>query len=92
MNYKSYLVEKNINLLKSNIILFYGENLGLLNVLKNKIKQNSKSASIAKFDQDEIVKDDKLLFNEALNISLFNDKKVIFIDQTNDKILDTIKK
>lgn len=92
MNYKSYLVEKNINLIKSNIILFYGENMGLLNVLKSKIKQNSKNASITKFDQDEIIRDEELLFNEALNISLFNDKKIIFIDQTNDKILDTIKK
>ncbi len=91
MNYKSYLVEKNINLLKSKIILFYGENLGLVNELKNKVKQNSKNASIIKFDQDEIIKDDKLFFSEALNISLFNDEKIIFIDHANDKILDTIK-
>ncbi len=92
MNYKSYLVENNINLLKGNIILFYGENLGLLNVLKDKIKLNSRKASIIKLDQHEIIKDEEILFNETLNISLFNDEKIIFIDQTNDKILEIIKK
>ena len=36
MIYKSYLIEGNIDLLKENIILFYGENLGLKDDLKNK--------------------------------------------------------
>ena len=34
MIYKSYLVEQNIDLLNNNIVLFYGENLGLKNDLK----------------------------------------------------------
>ena len=37
MIYKSYLVEANLDLLKNNIILFYGENYGLLNDLKKKL-------------------------------------------------------
>ena len=42
MIYKSYLVEKNIGLLKNKIVLFYGENLGLKNELKEKKKKNKK--------------------------------------------------
>ena len=34
MIYKSYLVEENINILKNNLVLFYGENLGLISILK----------------------------------------------------------
>ena len=29
MIYKSYLIEKNINSLKENLVLFYGENFGI---------------------------------------------------------------
>ena len=38
MIFKSYLVEENINLLKNQIVLFYGENIGLLEDFKDKIK------------------------------------------------------
>ena len=39
MQIKSYLVEQNIKILKTNITLFYGENLGL----KNEFKRNDKN-------------------------------------------------
>ena len=34
MIYKSYIVEDNINILKNNFTLFYGENLGLIDDFK----------------------------------------------------------
>ena len=37
MIYKSYIVEDNINILKNNFTLFYGENLGLIDDLKKKL-------------------------------------------------------
>ena len=40
MIYKSYLVEENIENLKNNISLFYGENIGLINHFKDKIKSS----------------------------------------------------
>lgn len=92
MIYKSYLAEKNIDLLKNNIILFYGENLGQKNDFKDKIKSNNTKAEILDFNQEDILKDEKLLFNEVLNISLFNEEKIFFINLTNDKILELIKK
>ena len=42
MIYKSYLVEENINIFKNNIVLFYGENLGLIEEFKQIILKDKK--------------------------------------------------
>ena len=91
MIYKSYLIEQNINLLDKNLFLFYGENLGLKNEFKDKIKFQNKNAEIINFSQDDIINNIDNFFNEILNISLFDEKKIYFINQVNDKILDAIK-
>ena len=91
MIYKSYLVEENLKLLKNNLNLFYGENLGLKYDLKGKIKNLNKNALIKNLNQEEILADDDKFFNELLNKSLFEDSKIFFIHQTNDKILELIK-
>ena len=41
MIFKSYLIDENLDLLKNNIVLFYGENIGLINEFK-KIKTPTK--------------------------------------------------
>lgn len=87
MIYKSYLLEKNINLLKNQITLFYGENLGLKDDFKNKIKEHFLNSEFIEFNQDEILKNETLFFNELNNISLFKTSKIFFITQVNDKIL-----
>ena len=92
MIYKSYLIEQNINLLDKNLFLFYGENLGLKNELKDKIKFQNKNAEIINLSQDDIISNIDNFFNEILHISLFDEKKIYFINQVNDKILDAIKK
>ena len=91
MIYKSYLIEQNISLLDKNLFLFYGENLGLKNELKDKIKFKNKKAEIINLSQDDIINNIDNFFNEVLNISLFDEKKIYFINQVNDKILDAIK-
>ncbi|MDC0858859.1 hypothetical protein OAP71_02485 [Pelagibacteraceae bacterium] len=91
MIYKSYLIEQNINLLDKNLFLFYGENLGLQSELKDKIKFKNKNAEIINLSQDDIISNIDNFFNEILNISLFDEKKIYFINQVNDKILDAIK-
>ena len=91
MIYKSYLIEQNINLIDKNLFLFYGENLGLKNELKDKIKFQNKKAEIINLSQDDIINNIDNFFNEVLNISLFDEKKIYFINQVNDKILDIIK-
>ena len=92
MIYKSYLIEQNINLLDKNLFLFYGENLGLKNELKDKIKFQNKNAEIINLSQDDIINNIDNFFNEILNISLFDEKKIYFIYHVNDKILEAIKK
>jgi DNA polymerase-3 subunit delta len=92
MIYKSYLIEQNINLIDKNLFLFYGENLGLKNELKEKIKFKNKNAEIINLSQDDIINNIDNFFNEIFNISLFNEKKIYFINQVNDKIFDAIKK
>lgn len=79
MIYKSYLIEQNIEKLKEKLILFYGENLGLKNDLKKEIILKNKGAEIINFFQDEVIKNENLLFNEILNISLFDQKKFILL-------------
>ena len=71
MQFKSYLVENNINILDKNLNLFYGENLGLINEFKDKIKKISAKNKVLIFDQDEILKNQNLLMTEITNFSLF---------------------
>ena len=92
MIYKSYLVEQNLKILKNNILLFYGENFGLQNDFKNKIRTNYENAEIISFTQEEIFKNENTFYSEIFNISLFEQEKIYFIHQANDKILDIVKK
>ena len=56
MIYKSFLLEQNINNLKDNITLFYGENAGLKKDLQKKIKSNLPNSEKIIYFQDEILK------------------------------------
>ena len=91
MQYKSYLVEQNFKILEENLILFYGENLGLKIEFKDKIKHAFKSCEVISFNQDEILKNHNLLFNEIKNQSLFKKDKILIIDQSTDKIAPLIE-
>ena len=88
MIHKSYLIEQNFENLKNKIVLFYGENLGLIDEFKNEIIKRNKN--VLKFSQDEIIKND-IIFNEINNVSLFDDQKIIFIINVNDKFLNIVK-
>ena len=88
---KSYHLEKNINIPNKNIFLFYGENNGLKNYFKKKIKNNSEKIKTIFFFQQEILNNKEIFYNEILNISLFEDKKNFIVNDANDKILPTIE-
>ena len=92
MIFKSYLIEKNLEHLNKNLVLFYGENSGLKNELKKKIKHTNKIAEIINFFQEDIIKNENNFLSEIFNKSLFEQKKVYFINQSSDKILDVIQK
>ena len=91
MIYKSYLVEQNISILKNNIVLFYGENTGLINDLKENIIKNFSNCNIIKFNQEDILKNKNLLLNELHNISLFYQQKIFLIQDISDKALNIIE-
>ena len=88
---KSYIVEENIKTLKNKIVLIYGENIGLINDLKEKLKIEIAQNKIIKLLQDDIIKNPNLLINEIKNRSLFEEEKYIFIDNISDKILKILE-
>ena len=74
---KSFLIEQNINLIKDkNLVLFYGENLGLKNDFKKLIQYNSPECKLINFSQDEIIKNQEAFFSEISNLSLFEKKNL----------------
>ena len=91
MQYKSYILEENFNPVEK-IFLFYGENFGLKNEFKKKIKAKYKNSKIINYYQDEIIKDETIFLNEVNNFSLFEEEKIFFINQASDKILEIILK
>ena len=88
---KSYQVENDFNAIHNKIALFYGENLGLQNEFKETIKKINKQNKILNIDQEEILNSSQYLFDELNNQSLFEDIKIIIINNANDKILEIIK-
>ena len=91
MIFKSYILEQNIQPANNyKIFLFYGENQGLKKEFKKNLKIQNKNQEILNLFQDEIIKNKNILVNEINNKSLFNEKKIIFINQVNDKILDIV--
>lgn len=87
---KSYIVEKNLNLIDNHLVLFYGENLGLKNQFKDNIKNQKKNFKVIYYSQDEIIKNPDTFYNEIFNFSLFQEEKKIFVNDVNDKIFTLI--
>ena len=92
MIFKSYILENNLQTIENcKIFLFYGENQGLKKDFKEKLKSIYKKNDLLNFIQTDIIKNKEILLNEVSNKSLFNERKIIFIDQVNDKILDNFE-
>ena len=91
MIYKSYQVEQNINFIKEKLVLIYGENLSLIDDLKNEIKSSHKNFEINSYFQEDVIKDQENFFQNILNLSLFEKDKVFFINNATDKILPLVK-
>ena len=92
MIFKSFLLEQNINhITDKNLVLFYGENLGLINDFKKLIRLNFPEYKLINFNQEEIIKNQESFLTEISNLSLFEKKKIYYINDCNDKILEFIK-
>ncbi len=92
MIYKSYILEENFQSINNcKLFLFYGENHGLKKEFKDNLKIQNKNIEVLNLFQDEIIKNEDILINEIKNKSLFDEKKIIFINQASDKILELIE-
>ena len=89
---KSYIIEQNINsLAQYKMILFYGENQGIKKEFKDNLKTIHKNKEVLNLFQEEIIKAKDFLINEISSQSLFGEKKLIFINEANDKILNILE-
>jgi DNA polymerase-3 subunit delta len=90
---KSYeILKKDLNFLNS--FLIHGENTGLKqdivkSVIELKEKKNIKYKQF-KFEEEEIIKNQNDFFNLIFSGSLFDKKKVIFINRTTDRLFNLI--
>ena len=91
MIYKSYIIEENLDKLHNRMFLFFGENEGLQDQIKKKIKQKYNQNEIINYEQEEILKNENIIFNEILNISLFDKKKTFIINNVTDKMIFLIE-
>ena len=91
MIYKSYIIEKDISALDNiNGTLFYGENVGLKDDLKDLIKSQNKDAEQISFHQSDIQKNPNIIREQISNTSLFNNKKIIIVNDFTEKLKDNI--
>ena len=86
---KSYQI-KNININKNKFILFYGINEGFKKEEILNLIVKEKNENISKYEEKEILENSENFLNSILSKSLFEDKKIIIINQATDKILNLI--
>ena len=88
---KSYIVEQNLDILKNyHATLIYGQNNGIKDDVKQALKKRNKDSEIIIFFENDILKNKKILEHNITNESLFNETKIIFIQEASDKIYDVL--
>ena len=93
---KSYEIERKIpDLSKHNLLLLYGENIGLKKDIRSKIKidlnKKEQDIEILSFYENEIIDNEDDFYNSIYSGSLFSNKKMITINNGSDKILKLIE-
>ena len=84
----------NINNIKSNCYLFYGENEGLKTEAINIIKKSGFTKNFYRYEESEILNNYDNFLNEVTNKSFFEQDKLIIISRVSEKIytlIDEIK-
>ena len=87
---KAFEINK-INSIKKKYFLFYGENEGFKNqLIKEKFEVNFTN-EIYRYDEKDLLDNENLFFENILNKSFFETKKLIIISRASDKILKIIE-
>jgi len=80
-----------LNINKYNFYLFYGENEGFKNeAIKNNFESLYKNQTY-RYEEKEILENKDNFINSILSKSLFENKKLIIIQRTSDKIRELIE-
>lgn len=86
---------KNIEIQKFNlnncILLFYGINNGLKKDRIYFIKTHYKIEETINYDEQEILLNKQIIFDQIYNKSFFNNKKILIINASTDKIVNVIE-
>ena len=90
---KSYILENDLKKLSNyNSILFYGINIGLKKHFKETLKSLNNKNLILNYSQEDLIKNEEKLLNEISMSSLFQEKKIIFIENGSDKFFNALEK
>ena len=84
---KHYNLTENIIKI-NNIFLLYGNNEGLKNEAIDKIV---KGKQFLRYDENEVLNNENLFYENATSSSLFENNKIIIVKRTTDKILKIIQ-
>jgi len=87
---KSFELNK-LQLNNYNFYLFYGDNEGLKEEIINDLFKKNYLNKIYNYDEKEILEKKNDFFNTVLTKSFFDDKKLIIINRSTDKISEVIK-
>tara|TARA_B100000614_G_scaffold248940_1_gene257391 strand:- start:182 stop:1177 length:996 start_codon:yes stop_codon:yes gene_type:complete len=82
---KPFQINK-IQLNENKFYLFYGVNEGQKNDKIYELLSSIDKNNIFKYDEKEILNDERIFFDQILTKSLFNDQKIIIINRATDKI------
>ena len=85
---KTFELNKN-NIDKFKFFLLYGENEGLKEEIINKIKKNQNGKEI-KYEEAQILKSKSEFYNEIKNKSLFDEKRIFFLERCTEKIAELL--
>ena len=83
--------EKKINLVNQKIHLLYGENQGQINDFLKKVFRKNFENEIFTYDEVEVIKNENLVYEKLQTKSFFDEKKLIIINRSTDKIKNLIE-
>ena len=86
-----YFEFNKLNFEKNKLILVYGANDGLKNEFINSFLSKLNIQKTIKFDEKEILTNNQIFFDEVLSKSFFDDKKIIQVNRSTDKLLKVLE-
>ena len=81
---KSYIAEQDKKIFTNKLLLIYGENIGLIEDFKKKIKSIFSNSELNILSQANIIQNEEMFYNQVFNISLFQKQKIFLINLCTD--------